>query len=90
MTIENPNEMTFEGLKHFLIRIGFDQPAKISNSLAFHHVGTETIIVLTITEDGRTVRDADLLSVLVRLEAQVLADNAALDQFRRGVLPLAS
>lgn len=90
MTIENPNEMTFEGLKQFLIRIGFDQPAKICNSLAFHHVGTETIIVLTIPEDGRTVRDADLLSVLVRLEAQGLADNTVLDQFRRGVLPLAS
>ena len=90
MPPENQNEITFEGLKQFLCRIGFDQPAKIDGSLAFHHRESGTIIALSIPSDGRSVRSADLLSVLMRLENQELVDDSALDQFRSGKLPLAS
>lgn len=90
MPPENQNEITFEGLKQFLCRIGFDQPARINDSLAFHHRESGTIIALSIPSDGRSVRSADLLSVLMRLENQELVDDSALDQFRSGKLPLAS
>jgi hypothetical protein len=58
--------------------------------LAFFHPITETMIVLSIPADGRSIRSADLLSVLMRLEADGLADDATLEQFRAGKLPLAS
>lgn len=84
------DEMTFEGLQQFLHRLGFDQQTKISDSLAYHHIASGTIIVLSIPQDGRSVRSADLLSVLMRLEAQGLVDDSVLDQFKLGRLPLAS
>ena len=87
---ENQDEITFEGLQRFLCRIGFDQPAKIDRSLAFHHPESGTIIALSIPEDGRSVRPADLLSVLMRLENQGLVDDSTLSKFRSGKLPMAS
>jgi hypothetical protein len=84
------DEITFEGLQHFLQRIGFEQPARTGNALAFHHQLSGTIIVLSIPEDGRTVRAADLLSVVMRLEKQGLVTDSDLDKFRAGKLPLAS
>lgn len=90
MSHENQNEITFEGLQRFLRRVGFDQSAKIENSLAFHHHESGTMIVLSIPEDGRTVRSADLLSVLMRLETQGLVDDSVLEQFKLGKLPMAS
>jgi len=90
MSHENQNEITFEGLQRFLRRVGFDQSAKIENSLAFHHHESGTMIVLSIPEDGRTVRSADLLSLLMRLETQGLADDSILEQFKSGKLPMAS
>jgi hypothetical protein len=90
MSGESQNGITFDGLKQFLCRIGFDQPAKMRNSLAFHHPESGTIILLSIPKDGRSVRSADLLSVLIRLENQGLVDDSALDQFRSGKLPMAS
>ena len=90
MSQENQGEITFAGLKQFLCRIGFDQPAIIDRSLAFHHRESGTIIALSIPSDGRSVRSADLLSVLMRLENQGLVDDSALDQFRSGKLPMAS
>ncbi len=90
MSRENPDEITFEGLKRFLCRIGFDQPATINDSLAFHHRETGTLIMLSIPKDGRSVRSADLLSVLVRLENQGLVDDSALHRFKSGKLPMAS
>lgn len=90
MLDKNQNEITFEGLQKFLCHIGFDQHAKMDNSLAFHHRESGTIILLSIPKDGRSVRSADLLSVLMRLENQGLVDDSALDQFKSGKLPIAS
>ena len=90
MSHESQSEITFDGLRRFLCRIGFDQPAKINNSLAFHHRESGTIIALSIPNDGHSVRSADLLSVLMRLENQGLVDDSNLDQFKSGKLPMAS
>lgn len=90
MSHESQDEITFDGLQQFLCRIGFDQPAKMDSSLAFHHRDSGTIIVLSIPRDGRSVRPADLLSVLIRLENQGLVDDSVLDQFKSGKLPMAS
>jgi len=90
MSHGNQDEITFEGLQQFLRRAGFDQPAQIDNSLAFHHHESETIIVLSIPKDGQSVRSADLLSVLMRLETQGLVDDSVLEQFKSGKLPMAS
>lgn len=90
MSRESRDKITFEGLKQFLCRIGFDPPARVGNALAFHHAESGTLIVLSIPKDGRTVRAADLLSVLVRLESEGLVDTTALERFRSGRLPLAS
>lgn len=62
----------------------------MDSSLAFHHRDSGTIIVLSIPRDGRSVRPADLLSVLIRLENQGLVDDSVLDQFKSGKLPMAS
>ena len=90
MSHENQDEITFQGLQRFLRRVGFDRSAKIENSLAFHHHESGTMIVLSIPKDGRTVRSADLLSVLMRLETQGLVDDSVLEQFKLGKLPMAS
>ncbi|WP_254507183.1 hypothetical protein [Anatilimnocola floriformis] len=90
MTAENQDELTFDGLQKFLFRVGFEQPARVKQSLAFRHPASGTIIVLSIPADNRTVRPADLLSVLMRLEYAGLASDAELLQFRAGKLPLAS
>jgi hypothetical protein len=88
--MQKRNEITFEGLKKFLHRIGFDQATTINNSLAFHHPGSGTLIMLSIPADGRSVRSADLLSILVRLENQGLVDDQAMSEFKSGHLPMAS
>lgn len=90
MSRENQSELTFEGLQQILVRAGFDRAATINRSLAFHHRSTGTIITLAIPEDGRSVRSADLLSVLTRLEANGLADPALLDRIKARRLPKAS
>ena len=90
MPQENQDEMTFPRLQKFLIGLGFDRPVKIENALGFHHAESGTLIMLRIPEDGKSVRSADLLSVLVRLENEGLASQSVLKQFRAGKLPLAS
>lgn len=90
MSHDTRNEITFDGLQQFLVQVGFDHSAKINGSLAFHHRESGTLIVLSIPEDGRSVRSADLMSVLMRLESQGLVDDSVLEQFRSGRLPMAS
>jgi hypothetical protein len=90
MSNDTQGELTFDGLQKFLIRVGFEQPAKVNNSLAFHHPDSGTIIALSIPKDGRSVRSADLLSVLMRLESVGLVDDFELEQFKSGKLPMAS
>jgi hypothetical protein len=83
-------EMTFDGLQQFLRDTGFDQSVKISNSMAFHHRESGTIITLSIPADGSTVRSADLLSVAMRLESQGLVGASVPHLLRSGKLPMAS
>jgi len=90
MSNDTQDELTFAGLQKFLCRVGFEQPAKVNNSLAFHHPDSGTIVALSIPEDGRSVRSADLLSVLMRLESAGLVDDSELEQFKSGKLPMAS
>ena len=90
MSQESQNEINFGSLQNFLRNIGFDQSAKINDSLAFHHRQSGTIITLSIPSDRRTVRAADLLSVAMRLENEGLVDDCVLQEFKRGNLPLAS
>lgn len=90
MTAENQDKLTFDGLQKFLIRVGFAQPARVKQSLTFQHPESGTMIVLSIPADHHSVRPADLLSVQMRLEYAGLANDAQLQQFRAGKLPLAS
>lgn len=90
MSKEDQGKITFERLKQFLVAIGFDQPATVGGTLAFHHHESETLVMLSIPNDGVSVRPADLLSVLVRLERQELVSESVLTQFRNGKLPMAS
>lgn len=90
MTPENPDELTFDRLQKFLLRVGFAQPARINRSLAFQHPQSGTLIVLSIPEDGRTVRPADMLSVVTRLEYVGLVNDAELLRLQSGRLPIAS
>ena len=90
MSANIQSEVTFERLKQFLLTIGFEQPARANNTLAFHHRESETIVMLTVPDDGRSVRPADLLSILVRLENKGLVPESVLAQFRLGKLPAAS
>lgn len=90
MSARSQDNITFENLQRFLIDVGFEQPVKVEDSLAFQHAESGTLIILAIPPDGNSVRPADLLSVLVRLESEGLASSPVLKQFRAGKLPLAS
>jgi hypothetical protein len=90
MADKSRDNITFDRLLVFLRSIGFDQPAKVNNSLAFHHRESGTIIMLSIPPDGRSVRSADLLSVMMRLESDGLVDDSVLKQFKSGNLQIAS
>ncbi|MCO6045845.1 hypothetical protein NG895_18250 [Aeoliella sp. ICT_H6.2] len=84
------NELTIDSLQAFLLRLGFEPLAKVNSSLAFLHSESGTIISLSVPSDGRTVRSADLLSVLTRLDSAGLVNEADIEQFRLGKLPIAS
>jgi len=90
MTPKKQDELTFMGLQKYLSRVGFTQAAPIKESLAFEHPASGTLIILSIPADNRSVRPADLLSVLMRLEYMGLATEAELQQFRAGKLPMVS
>lgn len=86
----NENDIDFQGLKHFLKGIGFEEIGKSGTALMLKHQESDTIVALTIPENGYSVRPADLLSIIVRLECQGIADEKTLERFRAGKLPLAS
>ena len=90
MSEKSHDKIEFDGLQKFLASIGFEKSVKVNNTLAYQHAESGTIVTLAIPEDGRAVRPADLLSILVRLETQGLVEESALRQFRVGKLPLAS
>lgn len=87
---EKQNKIDFDGLQRFLINIGFKKFGQVRNTLAFQHPESGTIVTLAIPNDGHTVRPADLLSILVRLECEGLVDESIMDQLRIGKLPMAS
>ena len=89
MSRENQNEITFDGVTKFLRHVGFDQPVKVNGTLAFQHDETGTLVILSIPQDGQTVRSSDLMSMLIRLEKDQLVDETALSEFKSGKLPLA-
>ncbi|MCC7336787.1 MAG: hypothetical protein IT422_16975 [Pirellulaceae bacterium] len=86
----NENDIDFQGLKHFLKGIGFEEVGNPDTSLILKHQESDTIVAITVPENGHSVRPADLLSIIVRLEYQGIADEKTLEQFRAGKLPLAS
>lgn len=90
MSQGNRTEITFDGLKKFLRQIGYDQILQCSRSLVFRHPRSETLVMLSIPDDGCSVRSADLLSIRVRLENQGLIDDAAVSELEAGRLPMAS
>jgi hypothetical protein len=90
VSTHSPSEITFESLKHFLLKVGFEQTSSRKNALALHHRESDTIVALLIPADGKTVRPADLTSVVFRLEYQGLVGESALHSLRAGKLPVAS
>ena len=68
MSEKSHDKIEFDGLQKFLASIGFEKSVKVNNTLAYQHAESGTIVTLAIPEDGRAVRPADLLSILVRLE----------------------
>ena len=86
---EDQNEITFDGVTHFLRLVGFDQPVRVNGTLAFQHDDAGTLVILSIPQDGLSVRTSDLLSMLIRLEKDQLVDDETLEQFKSGRLPLA-
>ena len=90
MSKKSPDELTFDGLKRLLFKLGFAQLKVLDRFIALEHGKSGTIIVLSIPDDARTVRPADLLSVWVRLESNCLASEDVIEQLTIGRLPLAS
>jgi len=90
MDNRNGHELDFQGLVQFLKEIGFEDTGIISSSQMLRHRESDTILAIAVPENGHSVRPADLLSIIVRLESQGIADEKTLDQFRAGKLPLAS
>ncbi len=84
------SEITFSQLQAFLASLGFDRPAKVNRSHAFCHRSSGVVLIVTVPAKGERVRPADLLSILVRLENEGLANESQLDLIRLGQLPKAS
>ena len=82
--------INFPNLIAFLKRIGFEEGSCKDHAVVLKHPPTDTVIALIVPHDGVTVRPADLLSVLTRLEFNGIVDTETLAQFRAGQLPLAS
>ncbi len=90
MSNENQNKITFARLKRYLKRIGFDQSVTMEQTVAFHHEGSGVIVTLTVPEDGVSIRSADLLSILVRLEIHGIESKDGIRQLQQGQIPVAA
>jgi len=90
MSETNHDKIEFGNLQKFLAEIGFERSMRMNGTIAFHHSESGTIVTLSIPENGRDVRPADLLSIIVRLENAGLVGESELQEFRSGKLPLAS
>ncbi|WP_166828714.1 hypothetical protein [Thalassoroseus pseudoceratinae] len=84
------SELSFDELKQYLCRVGFEQPAKIHQTLAFHHTETGTVIALTAPENENTVRSADLVTVSRRLRTLGIVEKSEILPFNAGQLPKAA
>ena len=90
MSNENQNQITFNHLKDYLERIGFNRSTAIESSLAFRHDDSGVIVSLSIPEDGVSIRPADLLSILVRLESNAIESEEGIWKLRQGQIPTAA
>ena len=90
MPNENQNSVTFERLKQYLKSAGFNRSLAMENTIAFHHEESGGIVTLTVPEDGTTVRDADLMSILIRLENNGIETEDRIRQLRHGQIPFAA
>jgi hypothetical protein len=84
------DEITFDGLREYLRSLGFRRLESMERAIALYHDEAGALLVLSIPQDGRTVRPADRTSVLTRLEYFGLVDEQALNEFRSGRLPIPS
>lgn len=90
MPNENQNSVTFERLKQYLKSAGFNRSLAMENTIAFHHEESGVIVTLTVPEDGTTIRDADLMSILIRLENNGIETEDRIRQLRHGQIPFAA
>ena len=90
MPNENKDSVTFERLKQYLKSAGFNRSLAMENTIAFHHEESGVIVTLTVPEDGTTVRDADLMSILIRLENNGIETEDRIRQLRHGQIPFAA
>ncbi len=81
------SELSFEELKKYLCRVGFEKPARINNALAFHHTESGTVIALAAPENDDKVRSADLVTVSMRLKTLGVVEDAEIVPFNSGQLP---
>lgn len=87
---QNPAEIKSEAMNAWLLSIGFQQIAESGHSLVFRHVQSGSVVTLTRRDDSEFVRPADVLSIRVRLESEALVTDDAIEELRRGRLPIAS
>ena len=90
MPNENKDSVTFERLKQYLKSAGFNRSLAMENTIAFHHEESGVIVTLTVPEDGTTIRDADLMSILIRLENNGIETEDRIRQLRHGQIPFAA
>ena len=90
MAAAKKGEINLAQLRSFLLSLGFEQPISVNRSQAFRHRKSGTVLVVSASGASGSLRPADLLSVLVRLECEGLASESDLRQLRLGKLPKAS
>ena len=91
MTVQSQSKISVAGLRKYLDSIGFHQLAEVGQTRAFRHDPSDTIVTLTgVSEDDDSVRPADLLSIVTRLEAKDIVPASAISQIQNGKIPAAS
>lgn len=90
MSKESQNSVTFDRLKDYLERIGFNRSLAMESTVAFHHDDSGVIVTLSVPEDGVSIRPADLLSILVRLESNGIETEDGIQKLRQGEIPIAA
>ncbi len=79
-------QIDFISLCQFLKNAGFEESSKVDRTLVLCHQDSGTIVTLAVPEDNHTVRPADLLSIVTRLERQGIVSDETVETFRSGKL----